>query len=129
MKTNLSAVKKCISGKMNFLILIALSAIFVSSSFDDGVRPQKNISPEWNQFHSVSMKDSLTQGVPVNFGPGITLTVDEIMQKEAMFPKDYYPKVKPKSNPDIEEDEYPEVPPKSSYKIRQINSKMVHCWN
>ena len=111
MKTNLSAVKKCISGKMNFLILIALSAIFVSSSFDDGVRPQKNISPEWNQFHSVSMKDSLTQGVPVNFGPGITLTVDEIMQKEAMFPKDYYPKVKPKSNPDIEEDEYPEVPP------------------
>lgn len=102
MKTNLSAVKKCISGKMHFLILIALSAIFVSSSFDDGVRPQKNISPEWNQFHSVSMKDSLTQGVPVNLGPGITLTVDEIMKQEEMLPADYFPNPRPRTNKEFE---------------------------
>lgn len=111
MKITLFPFKKRIFVKIHFLMLAALAVFFISSAFDDGVRPQKNISPEWNQFHSVSMKDSLTQGTPVNFGTGITLTVEEIMQKEAMLPKDYYPKVKPKSNPDIEEDEYPEIPP------------------
>ena len=110
MKKILSFLKGELKIAVNFLCFSALAFLFLALSQSEENSNTKIISPEWNQFHTVSLQDSSVQGVPWTGEPGITLTIDEIMQKEAMLPNDYYPKIKPKSNPDIEEGEYPEVP-------------------
>ena len=110
MKKNLSSLKGNLKIALNSLSFSVLAFLFLALNQSEESNNTKVISPEWNQFHTVSQQESFIQGVPWTGEPGITLTVDEIMQKEAVLPKDFYPKIKPKSNPDIEEGEFPEVP-------------------
>lgn len=90
--------------KYSGIIAILLISVFflASSLLENESKSGKIISPEWNQFPTVSLQDSSTQGTPVDLGPGITITVDEIMQSEAMLPADYYSKPRHKTNPEFE---------------------------
>ncbi|HMS64223.1 MAG TPA: hypothetical protein PKD83_03095, partial [Ignavibacteria bacterium] len=72
------------------LVLIA-SVFFVSANLLENTVSSNNtkvVSPEWNQFQTVSLQDSLTIGIPIDGEPGITETVQEIMDREAMLPAD-----------------------------------------
>ncbi len=92
---------------LNFhlILLAAISVVFISLNTESESNTNTRvISPEWNQFPTVAMDDAPVQGVPKDFGPGITMTIDEIMQKEAMLPADRYFKPKPKEIKENEED-------------------------
>lgn len=86
-------------------MVLAVSIFFFSANFIENSGSNFNakvISPEWNQFHTVSQKDSLTVGIPVQGEPGITESVQQIMDREAMLPADHYSKPKPRTNPEFE---------------------------
>jgi hypothetical protein len=103
MKKTFSFLKTEAKTVFNFSLLLAFAAIFISADLtDQNTSSNKFISPEWNQFQTVSQQDSLTTGIPVQGEPGITVTVQEIMNDEAMLPSDYYAKPKPRTNPEFE---------------------------
>lgn len=103
MKTILSFFKKESKSVFSLTLLLAFAAIFISADLTDQNNNSKNlISPEWTQFQTVSQQDSMTTGIPVQGEPGITVTVQEIMDEEAMLPADYYAKPKPRTNPEFE---------------------------
>ena len=104
-------LQKNVKKMFNFTLILVFALIFLSVNLSEvNYNNNKNISTEWNQYHTVSQQDSLIKGVPWTGEPGITETVQQIMERESMFPQDYYPKLKTKGNPDIEENEYPIVP-------------------
>ena len=87
---------------INIALLLAFAAIFVSADMTEQNRySSSSLSPEWNQFATVSQQESLTVGTPVQGEPGITETVQEIMEREAKLPADQYPKAAPRANPNI----------------------------
>ncbi|MFZ1322921.1 MAG: hypothetical protein WAT71_15295 [Ignavibacteria bacterium] len=88
---------------IHFSLLVICTVIFFAfNSAEDAVVSNNNMSPEWNAFHTVSLQDDYTVGIPVQGEDGITVTVQEIMDREAMLPADYYQKPKPKTNPEFE---------------------------
>lgn len=88
---------------LHFSLLVICTVIFFSfNSAEDAVISKNNMSPEWNAFHTVSLQDDYTVGIPVQGEEGITETVQEIMDREAMLPADHYLKPKPKTNPEFE---------------------------
>ena len=88
---------------LHFSLLVICTVIFFAfNSAEDAVISSNNMSPEWNAFHTVSLQDDYTLGIPVQGEPGITVTVQEIMDREAMLPADIYLKPKPKTNPEFE---------------------------
>ncbi len=110
-----------------------ITVVFLALSPDNNENSNsKFINPEWNQFQTVSLQDSLTEGTPWTGEPGITVTVAEIMEKEAMLPAPYYPKVKPRANPDIENEERlekqqnPNAPEVSQWPPRNQEQKDIH---
>lgn len=113
MKSKIPPLKKLISIPFLLTMVLAISVFFISANFleNSGSNFSTNvISPEWNQFQSVSLQDSSIQGVPWTGEPGITLTVDQLMAQESILPKAHYPVIKSKGNPDIDEGKYPEIP-------------------
>lgn len=114
MKSKISSLKKLISIPVLLTLVLIVSVFFISANFSENSGNNFNakvISPEWNQFATVSLPDSSIQGVPWTGEPGITMTVDQLMEQESMLPKAHYPIIKSKGNPDIDEDKYPEIPP------------------
>ena len=112
------------------LVLIA-SVFFVSANLLENTVSSNNtkvVSPDWNQFQTVSLQDSLTIGIPVDGEPGITETVQEIMDREAMLPADYYARPKPKTNPEFEierpeKELNPNSPESSQWPLRNPDDK------
>ncbi|HMS34058.1 MAG TPA: hypothetical protein PKC91_08225, partial [Ignavibacteria bacterium] len=91
----------------NITLLLAFAVVFLSADMTEkNTAISNSVSPEWNQFATVSQQDSITVGKPVQGDPGITETVQEIMDREAVMPPDYYPKAREHVNPDMEEMEY-----------------------
>ena len=91
----------------NITLLSAFAVIFLSADMTEkNMGSSNSVSPEWNQFATVSQQDSVTVGIPVQGDPGITETVQEIMDRESVMPQDYYPKAREHVNPEMEETEY-----------------------
>jgi|GEM_PF-1683316 len=129
MKTLFHFLKKHLHNHFFNLVIMIVSVFFISSTLLDNSSENKNnkiISPEWNQFQTVSKQDSGTVGVPVDLGPGITETVAEIMERENMLPKGHYTVLKPIENKENEENneanenliQSPDSPPVSSWPPR-----------
>ncbi|MBS1518868.1 MAG: hypothetical protein JSS91_12330 [Bacteroidetes bacterium] len=89
---------------LNFLVILAISVIFFA--FNAGEKStevkQNTMSPEWTGFYDVPLQDDYTPGIPFDGGPGITRTVQDIMNEEAMLPADHYSKPRPRTNPEFE---------------------------
>ena len=121
------------SNKTYYLLAIVLftvvSVSFVSGTFNENTDRQI-ISPEWNQFQTVSIQDSVTTAFPINGEPGITMTVQEIMDQEAMLPADHYSKPKPRTNPEFELErkekmQNPNAPDVSQWPLQSDDQKKV----
>jgi len=112
MKTQLSFLKGWILNLSPLLSIFIISVFFlaIDTTEDENSGYKNSASPEWLQNNSVSLKDSMIIGKPTECSPGITLTVDEIMQEEAMLPADYYAKPKPRTNPEFEIEPLPKQP-------------------
>lgn len=113
----------------NITLLLAFAAIFVSAGMTEQNRySSSSLSPEWNQFATVSQQDSLTVGTPVQGEPGITETVQEIMEREAKLPADQYPKAAPRANPNIKvepQSQNPNSPESSQWPLPEGDQKNV----
>ncbi|HMQ69594.1 MAG TPA: hypothetical protein PKA90_11705 [Ignavibacteria bacterium] len=131
MKSIFSFLVKEAKSVFSLTLLLAFAVIFISADLtDQNTGSNKFISPEWNQFQTVSLQDSLTTGTPVQGEPGITVTVQEIMNEEAMLPADYYAKPKPKTNPEFEierpeKSQNPDAPGISQWPPRNEEQKNV----
>lgn len=109
MKSILMVLKKNKMRFFNIFLLLLITILFLALNLaENNISSDKVISPEWNQFSTVSRSDSLTQGITWTGELGITLTVDQIMEKEAMLPSDYYPKPNPERNRDLDEEDLPQ---------------------
>lgn len=67
MKKTVIALRKLISVPIVVTIVLTVSVLFISADFKDNsfdFNSDKIISPEWNQFQTVSLPDSSIQGVP-----------------------------------------------------------------
>jgi len=106
MKKILTYLKGDAKKVFNITLLLAFTAIFLSADLTENNNSFSTVSPEWNQFATVSQQDSLTVGIPVQGEPGITETVREIMEREAVLPQDYYPNTRKRINPNKKETEY-----------------------
>ena len=131
MKPILSFFKKEAKSVFSLTLLLAFAAIFISADLtDQNTGSNRFISPEWNQFQTVSLQDSVTTGIPVQGEPGITVTVQEIMNEEAMLPADYYSKPKPRTNPEFElerpeKSQNPDAPGTSQWPPKNEDQKNV----
>lgn len=110
--------------------IISVSLLSLDLFEKDNTVNYNTLSPEWNQFVTVSPQDTLTQGITVNLGPGITETVAEIMEREAMLPADHYTKPKPRTNPEFEMEtpekrQNPNAPEISQWPPQTENQKNV----
>ncbi len=107
MKKILTYLKGDAGKVFRITLLMAFAVVFISSDMtEENSNISNSVSPEWNQFYTVSQQDSLTVGIPVQGDPGIIETVQEIMDRESVLPQDYYPKAREHVNPDMEEMEY-----------------------
>jgi hypothetical protein len=89
---------------VSFLMFFSfLSLLVFSSGYIETKRiVTTGLSPEYTMHHTVTKQDTMYQGITVTGEPGITVTVQEIMEQEAMLPADHYTKPKPRTNPELE---------------------------
>ncbi|MBL8008253.1 MAG: hypothetical protein JNJ56_12040 [Ignavibacteria bacterium] len=134
MKFRNNIFSKLIHKHYSFLLIPAVSFFLLALNLsEDNNAGSKIISPEWNQYQTVSRQDTGTVGVPMDFGPGITLTVAEIMEREAMLPEARYktPKERPIERKEFEESkeatenlvQNPDAPPVSQWPPRNPDEK------
>jgi hypothetical protein len=88
----------------SFLIVLSFLSVLIFSSGNLEIRKvvTSNLSPEYTLHSTVTKQDTMYQGTTVTGEPGITVTVQEIMEQEAMLPADHYTKPKPRTNPEFE---------------------------